>query len=131
MTTFKPDIVLVWGMWNIDRSLAALAERRCGRRTVYYFGDYWPTLPSQWRAFWDAPARSRLASAAKWLLKGPAERQLAGHIQPALSLPHALFPSDFMRRSYSRRRSRSADQQSCSEASSRRCIAGRRTAASE
>ena len=100
MNDFKPDFVVIWGMWNLHRSLAAFVERRCGRRTVYYFGDYWPTLPGQWRAFWDAPARSRLASAAKWLLKGPAEQRLADDIQPALSFPHGLFPSDFMRRSY-------------------------------
>jgi glycogen synthase len=100
LDTFQPDVVLFWGMWNLDRSLAALVERRCGRRTVYYFGDYWPTLPGQWRAFWDAPARSRLAGAAKRLLKGSAERRLADDVQPPLSFPHGLFPSDFMRRSY-------------------------------
>jgi len=100
LNTFVPDAVVVWGMWNLDRSLPAAIERRYGDRTVYYFGDYWPTLPSQWRAFWDAPARSGLGRAARRLLSEAAERRLARDAQPALTLPHGLFPSAFMRRSY-------------------------------
>lgn len=98
----EPDAVVIWGMWNIDRSLAALVERRCGDRTVYYFGDYWPTLPTQWRAFWDAPASSGLGRVARRLLKGAAARRLARDRQPALAFPHGLFPSEFMRRRYER-----------------------------
>jgi glycogen(starch) synthase len=100
VNAFAPDAVVIWGMWNLDRSLAAHCERRFPERTVYYFGDYWPTLPSQWRTFWEAPARSSLGHAAKRLLKGSAERRLARETPPVLSFPHGLFPSDFMRRSY-------------------------------
>jgi len=41
-----PDCILIWGMWNLHRSLPALAERLRPNRVAYYFGDYWPTLPS-------------------------------------------------------------------------------------
>jgi glycosyltransferase involved in cell wall biosynthesis len=100
MRTFEPQFVVIWGMWNLDRSLAALAEELYGARTVYYFGDYWPSLPSQWQNFWRSPARSQPSRVGKWLLKGPAERLLERDRRPALSFPHALFPSNFMRERY-------------------------------
>jgi glycogen synthase len=41
----KPDILCIWGMWNINRQLLALAENIEECKVVYYFADYWPTLP--------------------------------------------------------------------------------------
>lgn len=100
LATFAPDAILVWGMWNLHHSLAALAERRLPDRTIYYFGDYWPTLPNQWQNFWEAPPQSRLAAAVKAPLKGIALRKLAQTPPVPLAFPHALFPSQFMREAY-------------------------------
>ena len=43
---FEPDIIFIWGMWNLPRSLAASAEARFPDKVVYRFATYWPTLTS-------------------------------------------------------------------------------------
>jgi glycogen synthase len=54
---FKPDIIFMWGMWNLPKSLPALAEARYPEKVVYRFATYWPTLPSQHELYWIAPGR--------------------------------------------------------------------------
>ncbi len=97
---FAPDSIVIWGMWNLPRSLAALAEEFYPNRTVYYFGDYWPKLPNQWWNYWQTPARSRLTYFPKRLLRLYAERLLKTETVSTLSFPHALFPSEFLYRAY-------------------------------
>lgn len=54
---FEPDAVLIWGMWNIDRSVPQQIEAALGSRVAYYFCDYWPTLPSAYIQRFQEPAR--------------------------------------------------------------------------
>jgi glycogen synthase len=54
---FKPDIIFIWGMWNLPKSLPALAEARYPDKVIYRFATYWPTLPSQHKLYWLAPGR--------------------------------------------------------------------------
>lgn len=95
-----PDIILVWGMWNFPRSLPALAESLMPERTVYYMGDYWPTLPSQYENYWNASPRSFFTGLLKLLLKPIARNILSREEKPRLQLRRILFPSDFMRKEF-------------------------------
>lgn len=99
----RPDAVVVWGMWNLHRSLAARAEALFPGRVLYYFGDYWPELPSQHRLFWDAPARSWTTRIPKSLLKPAARWALRRDGQPDLKLEWGLFPSRFLQAEFERR----------------------------
>lgn len=54
---FQPDIIFIWGMWNLPRSLPFLAETLLPGRVVYRFAEYWPTLPTQHELYWQAPGR--------------------------------------------------------------------------
>ena len=54
---FKPDVILVGGMWNIPRSVPIFLEKRYPDRVVYRFADYWPALPSQYENYWRAEGR--------------------------------------------------------------------------
>jgi glycosyltransferase involved in cell wall biosynthesis len=99
----QPDAILLWGMWNLPRSLPVLAEKLLPGRVAYYIGDYWTTLPSQFENYWNAPARSPLTGLPKLILKPAAKRILAREARPALQLEHALFPSAFMREELRRR----------------------------
>ncbi len=54
---FRPDAVMIWGMWNIDRSVPQRIEAKMGTRVAYYFCDYWPTLPSAYVQRFQEPAR--------------------------------------------------------------------------
>jgi glycogen synthase len=100
---FKPEIVLIWGMWNLHRSLAARLEELAPGKVVYYMADYWPTLPSQHKFYWDAPARNWATRIPKSLLKPIASLLLSREDQPALALERVIFPSEFLRDELRRR----------------------------
>jgi glycogen synthase len=72
---FKPDIIFIWGVWNLPQSLPALAEARYPDKVVYRFATYWPTLPSQHEFYWRALGR-------KWYSRIP--KQALGHIAMAM-----------------------------------------------
>jgi glycosyltransferase involved in cell wall biosynthesis len=95
--SFEPDVVFIWGMWNLPRSLAALAENLKPGRVAYYIGDYWPTLPSQFEDYWQVPPRNWATGIPKSFLRPVAQRILAGEEQPALRYEHVIFPTAFMR----------------------------------
>ena len=97
---FQPDVVLVWGMWNLHRSIPALVEELLPGRVVYYMGDYWPTLPDQFENYWNAPARNLLTGLPKLILKPFALRILAREKRLPLKLDHVLFATDFMQNQY-------------------------------
>src|SRR5689334_23083929 len=42
----RPDVAVIWGMWNVPRSVPALVERMMPGRVAYYLCDYWPSLPN-------------------------------------------------------------------------------------
>ena len=97
---FQPDAVLVWGMWNLPRSLAALAEILLPGRVVYYMGDYWPTLPNPFENYWNAPARNPVTGLPKLLLKPFALRILSHEPRADVKLEHILFPTEFMQKEF-------------------------------
>lgn len=72
----KPDIVFIWGMWNLSRSLALEAERLMGSRVVYYLANPWPIEANMHQQFWDAPATSPVKTLAKRLMRIPARAVL-------------------------------------------------------
>ena len=65
---FRPDAVMIWGMWNIDRSVPQRIEAQMGTRVAYYFCDYWPTLPSAYVQRFQEPARHAPMQHVKSLL---------------------------------------------------------------
>ena len=93
----KPDISLIWGMWNLPRSLPALAEELMPDRVIYYIGDYWPALPSQFENYWNASPRNFITGIPKLILKPLVKRIMAREECHNPQLRHALFPSKFMR----------------------------------
>lgn len=103
ITKFTPDIVLIWGMWNLQRSLPALAETLKPDRVVYYMGDYWPTLPSQYEFYWESSPKNGLTAIPKYALKPVARAILANERQPDLKLANVIFPSAFMRDEFTRK----------------------------
>ena len=99
---FQPDVVLIWGMWNLAHTLPVLAEQLLPGRVVYYIGDYWPTLPSQHELYWQAPARDWTTHLPKQLLGFFARRRLMHAQRPVPQFGHVLFPTHFMRKALER-----------------------------
>jgi glycosyltransferase involved in cell wall biosynthesis len=94
---FMPNAVLIWGMWNLSLSLAALVEKLKPGLVAYYMGDYWPSLPNQFVFYWQAPARNWITGIPKLLLRPIALRILSGEERPVLHFEHVIFPTIFMR----------------------------------
>ena len=97
---WSPDVLFVWGMWNLPRSVLSLAEDLRPGKVAYRFADYWATLPSQHEMYWrGASGRPGMA----WLkrsLAGLALSQIAAEAPPApLNLQNAYCISLSMRRS--------------------------------
>lgn len=88
--TIEPDIVFIWGMWNLSNSLAAEAEKLVGPRVVYYLANPWPIEANMHQAYWDMPARTPSRRLAKSLLRIPARLLLADEwAEVSLKFEHA------------------------------------------
>ena len=86
-----PDLIFIWGMWNLPRSLAIQAEILLPGRVVYRFADYWPTLPNQYELYWQAEGRRRINRWFKnWLRPFAISR-----IQSERKLPKQQFTPAF------------------------------------
>lgn len=96
IANYQPDVVVVWGMWNLPRSLPALAEILLPQRVAYYMGDYWPTLPNQFTFYWQEPAQHWASAFPKRLLGTVARCMLMYEKMPWLEFPHVMFPTAFL-----------------------------------
>jgi glycosyltransferase involved in cell wall biosynthesis len=91
---FDPDIIFIWGMWNLPHSLAVFAEAKYPHRVVYRFATYWPTLPSQHEFYWRTPGRNWYSRLPKQLLGRVALAILSREAQkPPLAFRHAICVS--------------------------------------
>lgn len=97
---FKPDVVFIWGLWNLPKSLPALAEAKYPDKVIYRFATYWPTLPSQHEEYWRYPGRKWYSQLPKRVLGYIALAMLAREAQrPRLSFRHAICVSAATRKS--------------------------------
>ena len=87
----RPDVVFVWGMWNLSRGVAAEVERAMGDRVVYYLASAWPIEPSAHRAYWEASDGGRLGNLFRLIARGPLRAMLGSEWRlPDLRFAHAL-----------------------------------------
>ena len=91
---FQPDIIFIWGMWNLQRSLPVLAETMYPDKVIYRFATYWPTLPSQNEFYWRAHGRKWYSQFPKYVLGYIALAMLAKEAQqPLLTYKHTICVS--------------------------------------
>jgi glycogen synthase len=94
LNQFKPDVIFIWGMYNLPRSLPVLAEARYPDKVVYRFATYWPTLPSAHEFYWRAPGRKWYSQVSKQVLGRLALAMLANEVQQyPLTFKHAICVS--------------------------------------
>lgn len=51
---YAPDLIFIWGMWNLSPALAHCAEDLLPGRVVYSFAQDWPAQPDMHTAFWQS-----------------------------------------------------------------------------
>ena len=56
--SFGPDLIFVWGMWALSKSLPAWAEQLLPGRVVYYLSDYWPAAVDMHTTYWQSPVQN-------------------------------------------------------------------------
>jgi glycosyltransferase involved in cell wall biosynthesis len=94
----QPDVVLVWGMWNLSLLLPALAETLLPGRVAYYLCSYWPADVDAHSAYWQLPANRRLTEWVKKPLRRLAQAQLRQDgCPPRLGFKHVRCVSHFVR----------------------------------
>ena len=94
---FQPDAVLIWGMWNIDRSVPQQIEASLGSRVAYYFCDYWPTLPSAYIQRFQEGARHAQMQQVKSLIGRYFLPRLAQETPVPLRFEHPICVSRAVR----------------------------------
>jgi glycosyltransferase involved in cell wall biosynthesis len=99
LAEMTPDAVVIWGMWNLSRLVAAWAEELAGSRVVYYLADVWPASPSEHEAYWDdATADSPVGKAFKRIFRVPVRLALQQEWRPyRLRFEHVIASSQFTR----------------------------------
>lgn len=96
---FQPDVIFMWGMWNLPRSVPTLVEELYPERAVYRFATYWPALPSQYELYWQAPGRIPLTRLLRRIIR-PAALALAprNRNQPPLQFKHIICVSEAVKK---------------------------------
>lgn len=90
----RPDLVVVWGMWNLSKLIPWWIEELVGSKVLYYLSDQWPAMPSAHRAYWEGSANSRLGRLFKQVFRHPARLLLYDEWKaPALRFEHVLVCS--------------------------------------
>lgn len=97
LASFHPDVVLIWGMWNIPRSVPAEVEAVMPGRVVYYLCDYWPSLPSAYLQQVQGPSTRPLSRVPKELAARLAMRRLGADRGAILRFEHPLCVSQAVR----------------------------------
>jgi glycosyltransferase involved in cell wall biosynthesis len=96
---FQPDVVFIWGMWNLSRQIAHWSEQWADGRVAYAIAGYWPMGPDAHEAYWQRTARrSRarvLMAPARWLALRLLAREKATH---PLALEQVACVSEYVRR---------------------------------
>lgn len=99
ISEFEPDLVFIWGTWNLSPALAAVAEGLLPGRVVYSFGGCTPIEPDPHEQFWHAQdgnwLRRQFCRALAPLALSPRYRPVQAR---SLEFAHAITCSQFVLR---------------------------------
>lgn len=71
VSSFRPDIIFIWGMWALSKELALESEKLLNSRVVYYLANPWPIEKNLHAAYWELPPRRSYFRPLKQLLRIP------------------------------------------------------------
>lgn len=94
----QPDMMLIWGMWDLSRNLPYWAEQWLPGRVAYYISSYWPADTDIHVEYWQRPANHRISE----LVKRPVRRAALDQLRyegypPQLRFDRAVCCSQYVR----------------------------------
>lgn len=89
----QPDAAMIWGMWNLPRSVPAAVEWAMPGRVSYYICDYWLSLPNAYIQRWQESANHWFAQPAKTILGRIFVRHLRKEVPAGLALERPICVS--------------------------------------
>jgi len=96
--SLSPDLIWIWGMWNLSKKLPYLAEQWMPGKIVYFLASYWPIDPDIHLNYWQLPANRPWAKLIKFPLRTLALSQLRREGDPpTLKFEHAACVSNYVR----------------------------------
>jgi glycosyltransferase involved in cell wall biosynthesis len=99
LNSFNPDIVFVWGMWNLSRDLPRYVESNSSSRVVYSLASDWLIQPNLHEAYWKLPSARQIMRPFKWLAGKFALMMLdRARRQRPLQLEYAICVSNALRK---------------------------------
>lgn len=95
---FRPDAIMVWGMWNLSLNLPYWAEKWLPGRVTYFISSYWPMDIDPHTGYWQL-------SANRWvteLIKRPFRAWALARLRqqgypPQLQFEHVVCCSQYVR----------------------------------
>lgn len=103
LSAFRPDVVFIWGMWNLSKQVAYWAEQWLPGRVAYAVAGYWFIQPDPHEAYWAHPGRRAVTQALLKPAQTLALRQLARDKAAfPLQLEHVACVSEYVRNKLSR-----------------------------
>lgn len=98
ISEMAPDLVVVWGMWNLSHWLPFWAEQWMPGRVAYYIASYWPDDLDVHRQYWQLPAgRPAVGVLKRWGQALALNRLRREGYPPALRFDHARCCSWYVR----------------------------------
>lgn len=99
INSFCPDVVFIWGMWNLSHQVAYWAEQWMPGRVAYSVASYWPMEPDAHEAYWQRSAQRPWVQMVMAPARHLALRQLAQQkTAHPLKLEHVACVSEYVRR---------------------------------
>lgn len=97
IATFRPDVIFIWGMWNLSAQVAYWAEQWLPGRVAYAVASYWLLEPNMHTAYWQQPGRHWWSSLLMSPLRRWALQVLARERRMyPLTLEHVAYVSEFV-----------------------------------
>lgn len=95
---FRPDVIFIWGMWNLSFRVAYWAEQWLPGRVAYAVAGYWFMQPDPHEAYWAHPGRRAVTQALLKPAQTLALSQLARDKAAfPLQLEHVACVSEYVR----------------------------------
>ena len=93
----KPDVLLIWNLRGLSKSLAAVAEGWKQPPVAYYLAGYWPVVENLHAAYWEAPARHGYLRIPKRFISSLARRLLNDAQISEPGFKHVMCVSDALK----------------------------------